>query len=430
MFYTRKKKRNFTAKSAKELEIPLFKIKAWRKQGKPLAEVLEQYKSVCADLNVLPYCSQFIPMEVINYPRFQSIVYHPSLLPRHRGASSINWTLICGDTDGGLTIFWADDGLDTGPILLQERCNINENDTVDTLYKRFLYPAGVTAIAKAVDLIADGTAPKEPQSEKGATYDPLLNKLELQKIDWKKTALELHNFIRGMDSVPGAFCRLKLPLDTDFTDALLFGSALWKRAKPDDLKPIEIEGGSHAWIHEDGLLLEGSDGALVNVKRVKINGRMRNAAILDQTQQQTQIQYNDEEKVALGTIKNSWEAILGLEIEEATDFFASGGGSMDVVRLVEETKAILNVEIENEDVFMNPTFEEYCQAVILKSRSGGDGKNNLEVEYRPVEIEANGKKIKFPCQLFIAGKFVDALDGKTLDTINPSDQSVICKVSV
>lgn len=79
------------AKVAAEHDVPLFKIKAWRKAGKPLPEVLDTYRSVNADLNVLPYCSQFIPMDVINYPKLKTICYHPSLLPRHRGASSINW---------------------------------------------------------------------------------------------------------------------------------------------------------------------------------------------------------------------------------------------------------------------------------------------------------------------------------------------------
>ena len=71
--------------------VPVFKFKSWRKKGVALPEVLEQYKSVGAELNVLPFCSQFIPMEVITAPKHQSICYHPSLLPRHRGASSINW---------------------------------------------------------------------------------------------------------------------------------------------------------------------------------------------------------------------------------------------------------------------------------------------------------------------------------------------------
>ncbi len=95
--------------------------------------MLEAYKSVGATLNVMPYCSQFIPIEVINHPKHKSICYHPSILPRHRGASAISWTLIEGDTRGGFTIFWADEGLDTGPILLQRECSVGPNDTVDTL---------------------------------------------------------------------------------------------------------------------------------------------------------------------------------------------------------------------------------------------------------------------------------------------------------
>lgn len=91
-------------------------------------------------------------------------------------------TLICGDAKAGLSIFWADDGLDTGPILLQEECDVLEDDTVDTIYNRFLYPVGVSAVARAVDMVANGTAPKLVQSEKGATYDPMLNKPELQKV--------------------------------------------------------------------------------------------------------------------------------------------------------------------------------------------------------------------------------------------------------
>ena len=72
-------------------------------------------------------------MEVINYPSKGSICYHPSLLPRHRGASSINWTLIEGDSEAGFSVFWPDDGLDTGPILLQRSVKVEINDTVESL---------------------------------------------------------------------------------------------------------------------------------------------------------------------------------------------------------------------------------------------------------------------------------------------------------
>ncbi|XP_050503103.1 cytosolic 10-formyltetrahydrofolate dehydrogenase [Diabrotica virgifera virgifera] len=412
------------AKAAAENDIPVFKIKLWRRAGKPIPEVLEQYKSVNADLNVLPYCSQFIPMEVINYPRLKSICYHPSILPRHRGASSINWTLICGDKKAGLSIFWADDGLDTGPILLQEECDVQENDTVDTIYKRFLYPVGVSAVARAVDMVADGNAPKVVQSEKGATYDPMLNKPELQKIDWNKTALELHNFIRGMDSVPGASCLMKLPDSADYQEALLFGSSLWKTAIPIG-KEILIEGTKPGIIHEEGLLLTGSDGDYVNVKRVKINGRMKNASVLDQITKQVDIELTPEEKVLIESVRAVWEAILNIDIEDDTDFFASGAGSMDVVRLVEEVKELFKTELENEDVFMAPVFSEFCVNVVQKSRGG---KGEIKVEYRAIEMEANKMKLRFPCQLFINGEFMDAEDGKTTQTVNPATEEVICDV--
>jgi len=79
------------AQAAAADDVAVFKFARWRRQGVVLDEVLSEYRSVGAELNVLPYCTQFIPMEVITAPRHQSIVYHPSLLPRHRGASSINW---------------------------------------------------------------------------------------------------------------------------------------------------------------------------------------------------------------------------------------------------------------------------------------------------------------------------------------------------
>ncbi|CAG9860972.1 unnamed protein product [Phyllotreta striolata] len=412
------------AKAAAEQNIPVFKIKAWRKAGKPLPEILDQYRSVKADLNVLPYCSQFIPMEVINHPRLKSICYHPSILPKHRGASAINWTLICGDKKAGLTVFWADDGLDTGPILLQEECDVEENDTVDTLYKRFLYPAGVVAVARGVDMVANDTAPKIVQSEKGATYDPMLNKPELQKIDWSKTALELHNFVRGMDSVPGASCMIKLPGSEDYKEALLFGSSLWKEPVPIG-KTVEIQGTKPGIIHDEGLLLVGSDKEYVNIKRVKVNGRMKNASTLDQVSKQVDIEFTPEEKILIESIRQIWEAILNVDIEESTDFFACGAGSMDVVRLVEEVKEISKTELENEDVFLEPTFLEFCQNVILKCR-GGSGKANIE--YRAVEMDINKMKIRFPCQLFINGEFVDAENEKTTPTINPATEEVICNV--
>ena len=85
--------------------VPVFKYRRWRQGGTIIPEIFEQYKQLDAEVNVLAYCSQFIPMEIITYPKHQSICYHPSLLPKHRGASSINWTLIDGDMKGLVHMF-------------------------------------------------------------------------------------------------------------------------------------------------------------------------------------------------------------------------------------------------------------------------------------------------------------------------------------
>ncbi|XP_010221110.1 PREDICTED: mitochondrial 10-formyltetrahydrofolate dehydrogenase-like, partial [Tinamus guttatus] len=196
-----------SALAAEKDGTPVFKFPRWRAKGKPIQEVVAAYKSVGAELNVLPFCTQFIPMDVIDCPKHGSIIYHPSILPRHRGASAINWTLIQGDKKAGFTIFWADDGLDTGPILLQRECDVGQNDTVDDLYNRFLFPEGVKAMVEAVHLIADGKAPRIPQPEEGATYEGIQKK-ENAEISWDQPAAALHNWIRGHDKVPGAWAKI------------------------------------------------------------------------------------------------------------------------------------------------------------------------------------------------------------------------------
>lgn len=92
---------------------------------------------------------------------------------------------------------------------------------------------------------------------------------------------------------------------------------------------------------------------------------------------------------------------------------------------MEEVKEVFKAELENEDVFLAPTFSEFCMNVVLKSRGGS---SQVEIDYRPVEMEVNKMKIRFPCQLFINGEFVDAENGKTTSTVNPSNEEVICQV--
>ncbi|EZA59493.1 cytosolic 10-formyltetrahydrofolate dehydrogenase isoform X2 [Ooceraea biroi] len=402
---------------AKADKTPVFKIKAWRSKGMTLPEILELYKGIEVDLNVLPFCTQFIPMEVINHPRHRSICYHPSLLPRHRGASAISWTLIQGDDTAGLSVFWADEGLDTGPILLQRSCKVEPNDTVDSLYNNFLYPEGIKAMGEAVDFVAKGIAPMTPQPTEGATYDPLLNKKELQKIDWTKPAKEVHDFIRGLDSTPGAWTTL------DGEEVRLFGSSLWKDRPLAAEKQVTLEE-RKGIVHPGGLLIEAADEQFVNVERIKIGTRTIHASKYGQANDIKNVEFTEEELKMTDGLRRIWMDILKIDVDDDTDFFASGAGSMDVVRLVEEIKDIFGVTLQNTDVFMAPTFKEFATTVVLATRGSVASK---EIKYDMVEIQTNNLTLRFPRQLFINGEFVNG-HGKPVDTINPHDESIICSV--
>jgi len=166
-------------------------------------EVREQFVALQADLAILAFVTQIVPPPVFNAPRLGSICFHPSLLPKYRGGSAINWTLIKGETKTGISLFWVDEGIDTGPILLQKEARIDPDDTAGTLYFNTLFPLGVEAIGEAVDLIKAGNPPRLPQDESRANYDPLCRD-EHARIDWSRPAQEVYNLIRGCDPQPGA----------------------------------------------------------------------------------------------------------------------------------------------------------------------------------------------------------------------------------
>uniref|UniRef100_A0A4W4E798 10-formyltetrahydrofolate dehydrogenase n=1 Tax=Electrophorus electricus TaxID=8005 RepID=A0A4W4E798_ELEEL len=392
--------------------VRVFKFPRWRLKGKAIDEVVELYKAVGAELNVLPFCSQFIPMEVMDHPQHGSIIYHPSLLPRHRGASAINWTLIHGDKTGGFTVFWADDGLDTGPILLQKECDVEPDDTVSTIYKRFLFPEGVRGMVEAVRLIAAGKAPRIRQPEEGATYE-CIQKKDNAKIDWNQSAEAIHNWIRGNDKVPGAWAEVdgKVLLPT--------------------CQPLEIPGASRpGLVTKNGLLLFGNDGKMLLIKNLQFeDGKMIAAAQYFNADSSTSVELTEEEKNFSEQIRAVWKSILtNVEsVEDSTDFFKSGAASMDVVRLVEEVKLrASHLQLQNEDVYMATTFQEFIQMCVRKLR--GEDAEELVVDY--VEMNINNMTVQMPHQLFIDGEFVDAEGAKTYKSINPTNGQPICDVSL
>jgi methionyl-tRNA formyltransferase len=180
--------------------LPVYQPRSFR--NKP--DVWEEFATLKADLCVMAYVTLIVPEAMLNRPTRGTIQYHPSLLPRHRGPSSINWPIIQGETRTGLSIFWPDQGLDTGPILLQREVEILDTDTLGSLYFDRLYPQGVTALLEAVDLVRAGTAPKIPQDETQATYEGWCRKEQVQ-IDWQKPLQEIWNLVRGSDPQPGAW---------------------------------------------------------------------------------------------------------------------------------------------------------------------------------------------------------------------------------
>jgi len=171
-------------------------------------EAYEQMVSLRPDLAVLAFVTDIVPEKVLKVPKLGAICYHPSILPRYRGASAINWAIINGETKTGLTIFWADAGIDTGDMLLQKEVEIGPEETTGEVYFNKLYPLGVEAVLEAVDLVAEGKAPHIPQDHSRATYDPPCDE-KVAGLDWNKPGRNVFNFIRGCDPQPGATTTFK-----------------------------------------------------------------------------------------------------------------------------------------------------------------------------------------------------------------------------
>ena len=183
-------------------------------------EVLEQIKSHNADLCVMAYVIIFVPEEARDIPKHGSICFHPSLLPLHRGPSSINWPIIMGAKKTGLTIFYPNDGLDEGEILLQKEVEIGEDETLGDVYFSKIFPLGVDACVEAANLLDAGNAPKIAQDDTKSTYESWCRKADA-RIDWKKPGIEVFNLIRGCNPQPGAWAEFMdeefVFLDTKFS---------------------------------------------------------------------------------------------------------------------------------------------------------------------------------------------------------------------
>lgn len=165
---------------------------------------METWRANAGDLTVMAFVTEILPAEVFSAARLGTIQYHPSLLPLHRGMSSINWPIIFGAAETGVTIFWPEAGIDTGPILLQKRCPIGPDDTVGSLYFDRLFPMGVDGLVEAVQLVMNGAAPKLAQDHALATNEPRCSD-DHGRIAWHAPAERVYSLIRGCNPQPGAW---------------------------------------------------------------------------------------------------------------------------------------------------------------------------------------------------------------------------------
>jgi len=232
--------------------LPVHQPASWK-----TTEALTLMQSFDADVCIMAYVLLFVPQPVLDAPRLGSFQYHPSLLPMHRGPSSINWPIAMGATRTGLSIFWPNEGLDEGPILMQKECEIGPDETLGDIYFKKLYPMGVDAMIESLDLVKAGTAPKQVQNLDEGSYESWFGKAQAE-IDWNRPAADVYNTIRAANPQPGAWTTVK-------GDTLqLFDSRL--------IETADAEPGVVVEVSDDGILVAAGDGAGVRISRVRPAG--------------------------------------------------------------------------------------------------------------------------------------------------------------
>jgi methionyl-tRNA formyltransferase len=245
------------AELAVEKGIPLHQPASWK-----TPEALELMQSFDADICMMAYVLLFVPQAVRDAPKFGTFQYHPSLCPLHRGPSSINWPIAMGSTRTGLTIFWPDDGLDEGPILLQKTCAIGPDDTLGDVYFKKLFPMGVDAMIESLDLVKAGVIIKHDQRLDAGSYESWFKK-ENAEVDWAEPVGDQYNKIRAANPAPGAWTTYKGEV------VQIFDSA---RADGDGTAATVVA------VSDDGVAVQGNGGRIV-IKRVRPAGGDKQPAV-------------------------------------------------------------------------------------------------------------------------------------------------------
>ncbi len=223
------------------------------------AEFADELRSYEPDLIIVAAYGRILPSSILDLPPLGCINIHGSLLPRHRGAAPIQWAILAGDKEAGVTIMQMDVGMDTGAMLLPASLPVAEDETAGSLFTK-LSTLGGTALLQALDLLRQDKLPPIEQDHSLATEAPPLKK-EDGSIDWTKSATEIHCLIRGMDPWPTAFSFLDEKRFRFFSPEL--------NSTVSDMEP-----GSIIQADRNGLLLATGDGALL-VREIQPEGKKR-----------------------------------------------------------------------------------------------------------------------------------------------------------
>ncbi len=182
-------------------------IDLWQPKSLKGDAAIGRFREIDADVAVVVAYGKLIPAGLLTVPVHGFINLHPSLLPRHRGPSPIQWSLVCGDRNTGVTTMLLDEGMDTGPLLLQRRVEIERNETAEHLAPR-LAETGADLVVETVDRLEAGTVTPKPQPEDGANVTPMLRR-SFAKVNWTMPARQLVNRLRGFTPWPGLYTKFR-----------------------------------------------------------------------------------------------------------------------------------------------------------------------------------------------------------------------------
>lgn len=226
-------------------------------------ETMSIISEIAPDCIVVVAYGRILPQSVLEIPKYGCINVHASLLPRYRGAAPIQWSVINGEEETGVTTMFMAKGLDTGDMILKGKTKIGENETFGELHDR-LMEIGAETLSKTLALLKDGKAPREKQDDEQSNYASMIDK-NIAKINWSNSAQSIHNLIRGLNPMPAAF--------TELNGKMLKIHESRLTVETSDAKAGEVTNSG-----KDGIYVCCGDGKVLLITRVQAQGGKRMSA--------------------------------------------------------------------------------------------------------------------------------------------------------